>query len=217
MVHIITDTTSGLEQEIAQKYDIPVIPQVIHFGQESFLECQEMDSAMFMERLVTSDVLPQTAAPPPELYYEHFERFGADGEPILCIHPSSKVSGTVRSAQVAKQDFPDLDIRVMDTMAIGGPLAWMVIRAAEWANEGLTAEVIWYRLETIRSNICSEGDGLGGQRHCSATCFIFVQYSLGRRDRSSRLSTNERAKEHCVISWQLPLSLPRAIAIRCSR
>lgn len=149
MVHIITDTTSGLEQEFAQKYDIPVIPQVIHFGQESFLECQEMDSEMFMERLVTSDVLPQTAAPPPELYHEHLRRFAADGEPILCIHPSSKVSGTVRSANIAKQDFPELDIRVMDTKAIGGPLAWMVIRAAEWADQGLTAEAIWYRLEQM--------------------------------------------------------------------
>ena len=34
---------------------------------------------------------------------EHFARFAADGEPILCIHPSSKVSGTVRSASVARR------------------------------------------------------------------------------------------------------------------
>jgi DegV family protein with EDD domain len=149
MVHIITDTTSGLSQQIADKYDIPVIPQVIHFGQESYLECEEMDSRMFLERLRTSEVLPQTAAPPPELFHKHFDRFVADGEPILCIHPSTKVSGTVRSALVAKQSYPDADIRVMDTLAIGGPLAWMVLRAAQWAESGIDADRIWWQLEAL--------------------------------------------------------------------
>jgi DegV family protein with EDD domain len=106
-----------------------------------------MDSAMFMERLLRSDVLPQTAAPPPGLFRPHLERLAIDGEPILCLHPSSKVSGTVRSALVAKQDYPDADIRVMDTQAIGGPLASMVMCAAEWAKAGVDADAIWQRLE----------------------------------------------------------------------
>jgi DegV family protein with EDD domain len=149
MVHIIADTTSGLSQDVTTRYDIPVIPQVIHFGEDSYLECQEMDSRMFMERLLPSETLPKTAAPPPELFREHFERFVADGEPILCIHPSSKVSGTVRSASVARQAFPDADIRVMDTLAIGAPLGRMVVKAAEWADGGLDADAIWQRLQAM--------------------------------------------------------------------
>jgi len=151
MVHIIADTTSGLSAENAARYDIPVIPQIINFGQDSYRECEEMDSAMFLARLLESDVLPQTAAPPPEWFHEPFRRFSADGEPILCIHPSAKVSGTVRSAMVAKQSFPDADIRVMDTLSLGGPLAWMVTRAAEWAEAGEDADTIWSRLEDMRA------------------------------------------------------------------
>jgi len=149
MVHILTDTTAGLSCDDAARYDIPVIPQVIHFGQDSFLECQEMDVGTFIKRLVTSEDLPQTSAPPPELYVPHFRRFVADGEPILCIHPSAKVSGTVRSATVARQGFPDADIRVMDTLAIGAPLGRMVLLAAQWAEAGESAEVIWQRLEEL--------------------------------------------------------------------
>jgi DegV family protein with EDD domain len=108
-----------------------------------------MDSRMFMERLLASETLPQTAAPPPELFREHFERFVADGEPILCIHPSSKVSGTVRSASLARQAFPEADIRVMDTMAIGAPLGRMVVLAAEWAEAGATADTIWRQLQDM--------------------------------------------------------------------
>ena len=37
-VKIITDTTAGLPDRIAQKYQIPVIPQVINFGNETFYE-----------------------------------------------------------------------------------------------------------------------------------------------------------------------------------
>ncbi|MBN1937431.1 MAG: DegV family protein [Anaerolineae bacterium] len=153
MVRIITDTTSGLPQDIAQKYDIPVIPQVINFGQESYYECIEMDSKMFMDKLLASTELPRTAAPPPELFRPHFERFVATGEPILCIHPSAKLSGTVRSATVAQGEFPQADIRVMDTETIGGALAWMVIRAAEWAAEGLDADTIWDRLEDMKARM----------------------------------------------------------------
>ena len=146
MVHIIADTTAGLSQSIIDKYDIPVIPQIIHFGHESFLEGYEMDSAMFMQRLMSSSSLPQTAAPPPEMFAEQFARLAPDGQPILCIHPSSRVSGTVRSAMIARQDFPEAEIRIMDTQAIDGPLTWMVIKAAEWAAEGVDADTIWQRL-----------------------------------------------------------------------
>jgi len=149
MVHILTDTTAGLSAEEADRYDIPVVPQVIHFGEESFLEVEEMDVAAFVERLVTSPILPKTSAPPPELYSTYLRRFAADGEPILCIHPSSKVSGTVRSATVARQSFPDLDIRILDTLAVGEPLGRMVLLAAQWSADGESADVIWQRLEEM--------------------------------------------------------------------
>jgi DegV family protein with EDD domain len=59
----------------------------------------------------------------------------------------------VRSATLAKQAFPEADIRVMDTQAIGGPLAWMVIRAAEWAEQGLGVDEIWRRLQDLTARL----------------------------------------------------------------
>jgi DegV family protein with EDD domain len=151
MVKIITDTTAGLPVETARRYNIPVIPQVIVFGEESYLEGIEIDKATFMERLKTSNELPTTAAPPPELFLKEFQRLVPEGEPILCIHPSSEVSGTVRSATVAAKDFPDADIRVIDTRFIAGPLATMVTLAAEWAEAGENADSIEARLRDLVS------------------------------------------------------------------
>jgi DegV family protein with EDD domain len=149
MVKIITDTTSCLSTEFARKYDIPVIPQVINFGDESFLEGVDMSIAEFMLRLKASADLPKTAAPPVDLFVKEFERLAPLGEPILCIHPSTEFSGTVRSAQVAAQDFPHADIRIIDTRLVASPLAALVQRAAEWALEGLDADTIEARVREM--------------------------------------------------------------------
>jgi DegV family protein with EDD domain len=149
MVKIITDTTAGLPDEIAERYDIPVIPQVIIFGSDSYLEGREIDHSTFMQRLRRSKELPKTSAPPPELFVDAFERLVPEGEPILCIHPSSELSGTVRSATVAAADFPGADIRVIDTRVIGSPLATLVTLAAEWKANDLDADTIEARLRDL--------------------------------------------------------------------
>ncbi len=149
MVKIITDTTSCLSPEFARQHDIPIIPQVINFGDESFLEGVNMSIAEFMRRLQTSPELPKTAAPPPELFMKEFARLVPLGDPILCIHPSVDVSGTVRSAQVAAQDFPGADIRIIDTRLVASPLGTLVQKAAEWAEAGLGANVIEARLRDL--------------------------------------------------------------------
>jgi DegV family protein with EDD domain len=149
MVKIITDTTAGLPEGTARRYDIPVIPQIINFGNDSFYEGVNIDNATFMARLTMSKELPKTAAPPPELFVEEFRRLAPLDEPILCIHPSAEVSGTVRSATVAAQEFPDADIRVIDTRVVGSPLATLVELAAGWAEEGVDADTIVRRIEEL--------------------------------------------------------------------
>lgn len=151
MVRIIADTTSCLDREVAEKYQIPVIPQVINFGEESYFEGQDMDIDSFMRRLTSNKVTPKTAAPPPELFVKEFNRLVPTGDTILCIHPSAEVSGTVRSAEVARLDFPGADIRVIDTRTVGSPLGSMVELAAEWAAEGQTADEIENRLQSMIS------------------------------------------------------------------
>ena len=149
MVRIIADTTSCLDEAIAEKYQIPVIPQVINFGEESFYEGRDMNIQEFMARLKTGKVMPKTAAPPPELFVREFERLVPTGDTILCIHPSAEISGTVRSAEVARLDFPGADIRILDTRTVGSALGTLVELAAQWAAEGESADSIQNRLSSF--------------------------------------------------------------------
>ena len=136
MVKIVTDTTSGLPHEMLKALGIPLIPQIVSFGEDSFRDDTELDTATFLQKLRTSTELPKTAAPPPGLYNPIFEQAVKNGEEVVVIAPSAKVSGTVRSAEVAAQDFPNLKIAVVDTQTIAGNLASLVLLAHEWASQG---------------------------------------------------------------------------------
>jgi len=150
MIKIITDTTSGLPLDVARAHDIPVLPQIIIFGEETYRDDTEMDTRMFLQKLRASPTLPKTAAPPPALYNPIFERLLAEGyRTIICLHPSSELSGTVRSALTAAQDFPGADIRVVDTRTIAAPLATVVLLAARWAREGVEADAIIARVQDM--------------------------------------------------------------------
>ncbi|MFC2053190.1 DegV family protein [Chloroflexota bacterium] len=72
-----------------------------------------------------------------------------EGEPILCVHPSNEVSGTVRSASVAAKGFPDDDIRVIDTRTIASPLGTMVQLAAVCAEQGQDVDTIVKKLDGL--------------------------------------------------------------------
>jgi DegV family protein with EDD domain len=146
MVRIVADTTSGLPRELLRSLGIPLIPQIVIFGEESFHDDTELDTAAFLEKLKTSRELPKTAAPPPALYHPIFEQARRDGEEVVVVAPSARVSGTVRSAEVAAQDFPDLKVHVVDSMNIAGDLASLVLMAHRWAGEGLDAQSIVARL-----------------------------------------------------------------------
>jgi DegV family protein with EDD domain len=149
MIKIVTDTTSGLPLRAAEKLGVAMVPQIIIFGEEAYRDDTELDTLTFLSRLRASPVLPKTAAPPPAMYGPIFDRLVSEGHTILCLHPSAEVSGTVRSATVAAQDYPDADIRVVDTRTIAAPLASMVKLAAQWAQEGLDADTILSRIRDL--------------------------------------------------------------------
>jgi DegV family protein with EDD domain len=150
MVRIVADSLASLPSGFAEAHDLPVIPQIINFGSESYLENVEMDAPAFMKKLKTSAEQPKTAAPPPELFRDCFARLIAEGaEAILSIHSSTDLSGTVRSAVVARREFPDHDIRVIDTRAIAAPLAQIVMKAVGWAEQKQDAAAIEARVREL--------------------------------------------------------------------
>jgi DegV family protein with EDD domain len=142
MITIIADTLSCLSVDEAKTLEIPYIPQIIIFGDESYKDDSEIDSKTFLKKLQASSILPKTAAPPPQLYNPIFEMYATSGNTVIVICPPEVLSGTFRSATVAAQDFPNADIRVIDTKIIASGLGNVVRQAKLWVNQGKTADEV---------------------------------------------------------------------------
>lgn len=146
MIKFFADTTSTISPEEAKQMGVYYLPQIIVFGDKAYRDDSEITSAEFLTKLKSSSSLPKTAAPPPALYTPMFQELVDQNHTLIVICPSAKVSGTYRSALTAAQDFPDADIRVVDTETIGPALGTLVRRAMKWAAEGVSADEITTRL-----------------------------------------------------------------------
>ena len=142
MTVIVADTTCGLPRGLLEQRGIPFVPQVVIFGDQSFHDAGELDTAEFLKKLKASAVLPKTAAPEPTLYYPIFNKAKEHGESVIVVAPSAKISGTVRSAQIAAQEFAGLDIRIIDTLTVSCNLGSLVLIADEMAKAGKSADEI---------------------------------------------------------------------------
>jgi DegV family protein with EDD domain len=142
MTIIVADTTCGLPRDLLAQRGIPLIPQVVMFGEDAYHDDKDLDTTAFLEKLKASTSLPKTAAPEPPLYFPIFNRAQEQGNSVVVVAPSTKVSGTLRSAETAALEYPDLDVRVIDTQTISCNLGSLVLIAHEMARQGSSADEI---------------------------------------------------------------------------
>jgi DegV family protein with EDD domain len=149
MTIIVADTTCGLPRTLLQERCIPLIPQVVTFGEESFHDDQDLDTPTFLSKLKASPKLPKTAAPEPSLYYPVFNEARKRGESVIVVAPTGKASGTVRSAETAAQEFSDVDIHVVDTQTVSCNLGSLVLVADDLAKAGKYPDEIIAKLNEL--------------------------------------------------------------------
>ncbi len=151
MIKVLADTTSTLSVTEAQDLGVYYLPQIIVFDDKSYRDDNEITTEQFLSKLRKSTTLPKTAAPPPALYTPIFEEIKNNGDSAIVLAPSSKVSGTFRSATVAAQDFPNIDIQVIDTELIGPGLGTVVRLTVEWVKQGISLEEIVNKIKDFAS------------------------------------------------------------------
>ncbi len=149
-IRIVTDTTASLPVGWAAAHHVAVVPQVVLFGEESYLEDVEISYADYVRRLKANGEKAHTSQPPPGEFVKAYQQQLAQADTLISIHPSAEVSGTVRSAQTAKEtEFTSADIRIIDTRTIAGNLGTLVQLAQEWAASGVGADDIVRRIEAL--------------------------------------------------------------------
>lgn len=151
MIKIVADTSCCLPVKLMQYLKIDFVPQIITFQNKSYRDDFELSTEEFLEKLRSSSQLPGTAAPPPALYNPIYERILADGDTVVVLAPSSKVSGTVRSATVAAEGHDKSRIHVIDTELVAGNLGTLVLHAIKWAEDGMDVGQLTEKVKEMSS------------------------------------------------------------------
>jgi DegV family protein with EDD domain len=154
-VAIFTDSASDLDPGQAAAEGIGIIPLLVTFGSDTYKAGVEMSTAAFWERMVAPDApFPKTAASSPGEFKEAYEAaFAAGAEAIVSIHVAGTLSGTIKSAQIARDMLPDREIHVVDSLGASMAQGILARMGVEMAAEGRSAAEIAEILESRTSDI----------------------------------------------------------------
>ncbi|MBO5277140.1 MAG: DegV family protein [Clostridia bacterium] len=114
MIKILIDSASDISKAEAQKMGITMLPMLISFGAEEYLDGDTLLPEEFYEKLVESDTMPKTSQITPYRFEEALEELTKQGDEVIIITISSKLSGTYAAAVQAAEKFQG--VRVVDSM-----------------------------------------------------------------------------------------------------
>ena len=136
-IKIITDSTLDLPAELIREKDIEVLPLLINFGEESYLDGIEITTKEMIDKIDATGVLPTTAQVTPNRFEETFKKYLDEGYKIVALTLSSDMSGTYQSACIAKDMLESDDIIVIDSRNVTSGLGLLVLKACELRDKGL--------------------------------------------------------------------------------
>ncbi len=152
MIKILIDTASDITMQEAQELGINAIPIEVRFGNESFLDGFNLSHKKFFEKLIESDDFPQTSQINEFRFEEEFKKLTKNGDEVICITLSSKLSGTYNCALAASKSFQD-KVFVVDSLnaTIGERILCEL--ALRLIKEGKTAKEIVEQLNKQKQRI----------------------------------------------------------------
>ena len=149
-IKLFTDSAADLPQIYQKRYDIDLVPLNVIFGEEEFKDGVTLSHADFWARLETSKDLPSTNQANPNDFVEAFGPYIDRGYTILYIGLSSKLSGTLQSAVLAKDLLGTDQVKVFDSRSASIGETLLLIRAGEMIRDGFDLDEILKQLEQDR-------------------------------------------------------------------
>ena len=144
-VGIVSDSSCDLPDDLVQRWGIEVVPLSIRFGDEEFVDREELSTDEFWARCAKSPVLPSTAAPSPGRFEQSYRALAARGlTDVVAITISGALSATHQSAQLAAKTVAadGINVSVVDSRTVTLGLGTIVLAAAEKAVTGASADEV---------------------------------------------------------------------------
>jgi DegV family protein with EDD domain len=137
-IRIVTDSSCDLPDAVVSAHGVRVVPLTIRFGDEEFIDREELTTAEFWARCARQDTLPETAAPAPGQFEQTYRELLADGATgIVVVALSGALSATLQSAELASRSVSDeIPVRVVDSRSVSLGVGTIVLACARLAAQG---------------------------------------------------------------------------------
>lgn len=152
-IRILTDTSSDLDFDVCRAHGIALVPMTINVGEASYSDGIDLTHADFFDMLLSDGEPPKTSQPTPHDFLTHFEQAKANGDDMIAILISGRLSGTVQSAQTAKE-LCDYDrIHIIDSGCATAGIQMLIDEAQRMIAKSATATDIVARLRSLTGRI----------------------------------------------------------------
>ena len=154
MLHIVTDGAADMPPEWGDEYNIHTIPINIQFGDKTYLQFIDLDFESFYEMVNETKTVPKTSQPSPHQFVEYYKSIAKEGDTILSMHVTSKLSGTYQSSVMAAEELKDT-YNVIPVDSAGGSmgLGFMCRLAREMDRAGKSVEEILDYIDRIKGKV----------------------------------------------------------------
>jgi DegV family protein with EDD domain len=154
-VAIVSDTCHYLPRELVAAHGIREVSLYVHWQGETQRESQISDYDAYYDRLRTAPELPTTSQPSIGDFLAMYEPLLSGGDDVVSIHLAGGMSGTVRSAQQAREQLGKLAdrVHVVDSATACGGEGLVVLAAAAAARAGADAPAVVERARQARSQL----------------------------------------------------------------
>ena len=150
-IKITADSTCDLSEELLKKWDITLMPMHILMGEDSYLDGVTVHPADVFAYVNQGGKMPKSAAANLVEYTEFFAPFAKEYDAVIHISVSSKLSSCFQNARLAAGEFEN--VCVVDSQNICTGQGYLVLKAAKWAADGLTARAIQMKLQSLAKRV----------------------------------------------------------------
>ncbi len=140
MIGLVVDSTADLPVEFYEKNNVKMVPLTTRFGETVYRDWYDLKPLEFYKLLREGNVISKTSQPTPQQFVEAYNELAKQGaEAIISLHISSKLSGTVNSAEVARNQV-DIPVHIIDSKFIGGGIAFILLKLIEMRDKNSSLE-----------------------------------------------------------------------------
>ena len=153
-VQIITDSTSDLTEQEQRELNVHMLHMRVIFEDGVYTDGVDITKEQFYEKQAQAKILPKTTQVNPQEYCDTFEPLLENGDEVVAILMSSRLSGTFQSAQIAKDMAKGGErLHLVDSLNVTIGEGLLVREAVRMRDTGATGAQIAAALEELRHRV----------------------------------------------------------------